>query len=456
MLGRQCEDQFATNNHLRASCHDQAAIAGARKSCDGALDFGGGARVDRDNLHAAGRRHGLYNGELAVPAVIAGSRRTAARVTSGAISLSSSSHFPLRLYSNIIKPVTLPPGRDRVPGALDEVEALLQELPLTLTLNELGLEYPESFDACARSFPMLVAERAERPLQLQARALHHIGEVRRVKTSEKILENLSNLQSGGDVEQEIDAAMRLLGALLDQSHASLRDLYQVSTPEVERLIGIIRASPGVYGAHLMGGGFGGNVLALVTQENVERLIERVQKEYYGPQNRQGVEEGSVMISTPGEGLAPIEAEVVWREAIEEFNASGPETTKSRSGVNALLDNINPKRNDRGSLARDRGSGQRYSLSRVGSEDSQAASTDSGYAGNPSCTAKPSHGIRRNAEADCDRLTRDGGSGSIPDKRRYYVRSSTAGSRDCRRRAVAQRNRCRDFRAAPWLFGVRNP
>lgn len=228
-----------------------------------------------------------------------------------------------------------------VRGALDEVEALLQELPLTLTLNELGLEYPESFDACARSFPMLVAERAEHPLQLQARALHHIGEVRRVKTSEKILENLSNLQSGGDVEQEIDAAMRLLGALLDQSHDSLRDLYQVSTAEVERLIGIIRASPGVYGTHLMGGGFGGNVLALVTDDNVQSLIDHVQAEYYTPQNRQGVSEGSVMISTPGEGLAMIEAEVVWREAIEQFNASGPETTKSRAGVNALLDNINP-------------------------------------------------------------------------------------------------------------------
>jgi len=228
-----------------------------------------------------------------------------------------------------------------VPGALDEIETLLQELPLTLTLNELELDYPEFFAACARSFPMLVAERAERPLQLQARALHHIGEVRRVKTSEKILENLSNLPNDGDVEQEVDAAMRLLGALLDQSHVSLRDLYQVSTPEVERLIGIIRASPGVYGAHLMGGGFGGNVLALVTQENVQSLIARVQAEYYEPQNRQGVAEGSVMISTPGEGLAPIEVEIVWREAIEEFNASGLEGTKYRAGVNALLDSISP-------------------------------------------------------------------------------------------------------------------
>src|SRR5262245_40123727 len=39
------------------------------------------------------------------------SRSTATRVTRGAISLSNSSHFPARLYSNWVKPVTLPPGR---------------------------------------------------------------------------------------------------------------------------------------------------------------------------------------------------------------------------------------------------------------------------------------------------------------------------------------------------------
>ena len=46
-----------------------------------------------------------------VPEDMAGSRSTAARVTPGAISLSSSSHFPLKLYSNCMKPVALPPGR---------------------------------------------------------------------------------------------------------------------------------------------------------------------------------------------------------------------------------------------------------------------------------------------------------------------------------------------------------
>src|SRR6516164_4510281 len=46
--------------------------------------------------------------------VRAGSRTTAARVTPGAISLSSSTHLPLKLYSNWMKPVALPPGRDRL------------------------------------------------------------------------------------------------------------------------------------------------------------------------------------------------------------------------------------------------------------------------------------------------------------------------------------------------------
>src|SRR6516165_7612494 len=45
---------------------------------------------------------------------MAGSRRTATRVTPGAISLSSSSHFALKPYSKLVNPVALPPGRARL------------------------------------------------------------------------------------------------------------------------------------------------------------------------------------------------------------------------------------------------------------------------------------------------------------------------------------------------------
>ena len=52
-----------------------------------------------------------------------------------------------------------------------------------------------------------------------------------------------------------------LGELLNASHASLRDDYEVSVPEVERAVEACRDA-GALGARIMGGGFGGSVLAL--------------------------------------------------------------------------------------------------------------------------------------------------------------------------------------------------
>ena len=54
-----------------------------------------------------------------------------------------------------------------------------------------------------------------------------------------------------------------LGRLLKQSHESLRDDFEVSTPTVDALVERAWAIPGCYGARIMGAGFGGSVLALV-------------------------------------------------------------------------------------------------------------------------------------------------------------------------------------------------
>ena len=98
--GRQRDDQIAMKPRGRARRHDQAAIRSAREGRDGALDLAGVAHVDRVDLHPQRWRHGLDDGKLAGSGALAGSRRTAARVTLGAICLSNSSHFPLMLYSN--------------------------------------------------------------------------------------------------------------------------------------------------------------------------------------------------------------------------------------------------------------------------------------------------------------------------------------------------------------------
>jgi galactokinase len=73
--------------------------------------------------------------------------------------------------------------------------------------------------------------------------------------------------------ERVDAAVaavragdwRALGELLDASHASLRDDYEASVPEVERAVGACRDA-GALGARIMGGGFGGSVLALFPPE----------------------------------------------------------------------------------------------------------------------------------------------------------------------------------------------
>jgi galactokinase len=68
------------------------------------------------------------------------------------------------------------------------------------------------------------------------------------------------------VDEAVDALARRdierLGHLLDASHASLRDCYEVSTPAVEATVARLRAA-GALGARVVGGGFGGHVLGLL-------------------------------------------------------------------------------------------------------------------------------------------------------------------------------------------------
>jgi galactokinase len=56
--------------------------------------------------------------------------------------------------------------------------------------------------------------------------------------------------------------LQAVGRLLDASHASMRDLYEASTAAVERTVARLQAA-GAAGARMMGGGFGGTILALL-------------------------------------------------------------------------------------------------------------------------------------------------------------------------------------------------
>jgi galactokinase len=85
------------------------------------------------------------------------------------------------------------------------------------------------------------------PAPLDARVRHVVSENARVE------EAVAALGAG---------EMEALGRLLDASHASLRDDYEISTPAVEDTVARCKQA-GALGARIMGGGFGGSVLALM-------------------------------------------------------------------------------------------------------------------------------------------------------------------------------------------------
>lgn len=73
--------------------------------------------------------------------------------------------------------------------------------------------------------------------------------------------------------------LEALGPLLDASHASQRDDYEVSIPEIDLLVELARAEPGVLGARLTGGGFGGSVVILARAGRGAATAARIAARY---------------------------------------------------------------------------------------------------------------------------------------------------------------------------------
>jgi galactokinase len=70
-----------------------------------------------------------------------------------------------------------------------------------------------------------------------------------------------------------------LGTLMNQSHASMRDDYNVSCEEIDILVELAQKFEGVYGSRLTGGGFGGCTVTLVEKDQVNDLMEFIKREY---------------------------------------------------------------------------------------------------------------------------------------------------------------------------------
>jgi galactokinase len=133
----------------------------------------------------------------------------------------------------------------------EAVRLLQQDLPGIRSLRDVSVE---EFNRFADKLPEQVSKRAR----------HVVEEIERSNQAEALLE-AGNL--------------RHFGELMNQCHASLRDLYEVSSPELNAMANVAQSLDGCYGARLTGAGFGGCTVNLVAQEQAETFSERLAKGY---------------------------------------------------------------------------------------------------------------------------------------------------------------------------------
>lgn len=136
-----------------------------------------------------------------------------------------------------------------------ECELALKELQTVVDIQALGDLTEEEFEAHKSAIQSEVR---------QKRAGHAVYE------NQRTIKAVAALKAN-DVET--------FGKLMNASHVSLRDDYEVSCEEIDILVDLAWNTPGVIGSRITGGGFGGCTVSIVKNEAVDNFVETIGKAY---------------------------------------------------------------------------------------------------------------------------------------------------------------------------------
>jgi galactokinase len=167
-----------------------------------------------------------------------------------------------------------------------------------------GSEYPDRVRQCKEAAKAMgvaylrdaTLEKLDRvaknlPERTVARARHGISEDQRTQQAKTAL---------------IAGDYALVGKLMFASHASLRDDFEVSTPELDALVDIAKGVDGVYGSRMTGGGFGGCTVTLLRAEALPALLAAIASEY---PKRSGGKQATCFSTSPARGAFVLQQDV---------------------------------------------------------------------------------------------------------------------------------------------------
>jgi len=133
----------------------------------------------------------------------------------------------------------------------EAVRLLQQDLRNIKSLRDVSVK---DFNRFAKKLPDDVSKRAR----------HVVEEIERSKQAEALLE-------AGNIQR--------FGELMNECHISLRDLYEVSCPELDTMVRVAQSLEGCYGARLTGAGFGGCTVNLVAREMADKFASSIARGY---------------------------------------------------------------------------------------------------------------------------------------------------------------------------------
>lgn len=137
----------------------------------------------------------------------------------------------------------------------NECETALKELQTVVDIKTLGDLTEEEFEAHRDAIKSEIR---------QKRAKHAVYE------NQRAIKAVAALKAN-DIER--------FGKLMNASHVSLRDDYEVSCKEIDVLVDLAWASEGVIGSRITGGGFGGCTVSIVKNEAVDNFVETIGAAY---------------------------------------------------------------------------------------------------------------------------------------------------------------------------------
>jgi galactokinase len=126
--------------------------------------------------------------------------------------------------------------------------------------------------------------------ELIYRRCHHI-----VSENERVLRTVEALRKGD---------LKTVGACMAESHLSMKNDYEISCRELDIMVELAQKIPGLVGARMTGGGFGGCTINLVDNDSVEQFRKEIRAAY----REATAIDADIYVSTAGAGVTEVKAD----------------------------------------------------------------------------------------------------------------------------------------------------